>query len=74
MAEEHAEQQMIERALTCTIKNKDEGPLAKVSRKWNAGVRRVGIDENVDACRSVKQKIHRERECVCTRERQREQN
>ena len=32
MAEEHAEQQMIEQALTSTVESEDEGPLAKVGR------------------------------------------
>ena len=44
MVEEHEEQQMIERALTRTAESEDEEPLAKVGRKRNAGVRRVGIE------------------------------
>ena len=44
MTEEHAEQQMMERALTHTAESEDEEPLAKVGRKRNAGVRRVGIE------------------------------
>ena len=43
MAEEHAERQMIERALTRTVESKEEGPLTRVGRKRNTGVRRVGI-------------------------------
>ena len=44
MAEEHEEQQMIERALTHRAEIEDEEPLAKVGRKRNAGIRRVGIE------------------------------
>ena len=36
MAKEHAEQQMIERALTRTAESDDEGPLARVGRQRNA--------------------------------------
>ena len=35
---------MIERSLTSTTKSEDEGPLARVGRKRNAGVRWVGIE------------------------------
>ena len=42
MAKEHAEQQMIECALT-RMESEDEDPLAKVGRKHNAGVCRVHI-------------------------------
>ena len=38
MAEEHAEQEMVERALTRTMESEDEGPLAKVGKKQNAGM------------------------------------
>ena len=44
MAEEHAQQQMIGRALTQTTESEDEDPLAEVGRKRNAGVRHVGIE------------------------------
>ena len=44
MAEEHAEQQMIERALTSTTESEDEGPLAKVGKHRNAGIRRMGTE------------------------------
>ena len=35
---------MIERALTRTMESEDEGPLAKVGWKRNAGDRQVGIE------------------------------
>ena len=44
MAKEHAEKQMIERALTQKGESKYEGPLAKVGRKCNARVWWVGIE------------------------------
>ena len=44
MAEEHTEQQMIECALTQTTESEDEGPLARIGRKRNAGVPLVGIE------------------------------
>ena len=44
MAEEHAEQQMIECALTQTTESEDEGALAKVGRQQNTGIRRMGIE------------------------------
>ena len=44
MAEEHAEQQMIERALTQRADSEDEGPLVKVGRQRNVGIRRMGIE------------------------------
>ena len=40
MAKEHAKQQMIERALTRTTESENEGPLAKVGRQRNVGIRR----------------------------------
>ena len=43
MAEEHDEQQIIERALTRMVESEDEGPLTKVGRKCNVGVGRVRI-------------------------------
>ena len=43
MAEEHAERQMIECALTQMAESEDEEPLARVGRKRKAGVRRIGI-------------------------------
>mgnify|MGYP000391440795 FL=1 len=44
MVEEHAEQQMIERALTQRAESEDEGLLAKVGRQRNVGIRRMGIE------------------------------
>ena len=44
MAEEHAEQQMIERALTRTVESEDEGPLTKIGMQQNTGIRRMGIE------------------------------
>ena len=44
MAEEHTEQQMIERALTQTTESEDEGALAKEGRQWNVGIRHMGIE------------------------------
>ena len=44
MAEEHAKQQIIERALTSTAESKDERPLAKVGRERNVGIRHMGIE------------------------------
>ena len=44
MAEEHEEEQMIERALTRTVESDDEGLLARVGLQRNAGVRRMGIE------------------------------
>ena len=35
---------MIQKALTCRTESDDEEPLAKVGRKRNAGIRRVGIE------------------------------
>ena len=37
MAKEHAKRKMIERALTQMAESEDEGPLARVGRKHNAG-------------------------------------
>ena len=44
MAEEHVEQQMIERALTRPVENEDEGHLAKLGRQQNASIRCTGIE------------------------------
>ena len=44
MAEEHAEEQMIEHALTWTMESDDEGPLARVGRQQNARLQRTGIE------------------------------
>ena len=44
MVEEHGEQQMIERALMQRAESEDEGPLAKVGRQRNVGIRRMGIE------------------------------
>ena len=44
MAKEHAEQKMIERVLTSTTESEDEGPLAKVGRERNVGIRHMGIE------------------------------
>ena len=44
MAEKHAEQQMIEHALTRTAESDDEGLLARVGRQRNVGIRCMGIE------------------------------
>ena len=44
MAEEHAEQQMIERALTQRAESEEEGLLARVGRQRNVGICRMGIE------------------------------
>ena len=58
MAEEHSEQQMIERALTRTSEREDEGPLAKVGRQRNAGVPRMGI--KLPPLKAALVEVHRE--------------
>ena len=58
MAEEHAEQQMIERALTRTTENDDEGPLANIGRRRNAGICYVGIE--LPPLNTTLVKVHRE--------------
>ena len=44
MAEEHAEQQMIERASTQRAESEDKGLLARVGRQRNVSIRRMGIE------------------------------
>ena len=44
MAEAHAQQEMIERALTRTVESEGKSPLAKVVQKHNAGIHWVGIE------------------------------
>ena len=44
MAEEHAKCQMIKHTLNQTTESEDEGPLARVGRKTNAGIHRIGIE------------------------------
>ena len=44
MPEEHVEQHMVEHKPTRIAESEDEGPLAKVGRQRNAGIRRMGIE------------------------------
>ena len=44
MAEEHAKQQMIERALMQSAESEDEGPLTRVGHQRNIGIQRMGIE------------------------------
>ena len=44
MAEEHAEQQMIEWASTQRAESEDKGLLARVGRQRNVDIRRMGIE------------------------------
>ena len=44
MAEEHAEMQMIQRALAGTEERENECALDKIGRMWNADEGRIGIE------------------------------
>ena len=65
MAEEHEEQQMIERALTHREESEDEEPLA---RKRNAAIRRVGIE--LPPLNTTLVEVHRElaRTAICAKD------